>query len=329
MRGHGRGPSSVRPERSGAKRQDFVAHVAPLRQWLFAAILWLASVPAPAAQFAFAAFGDVPYTPVEELQLVSMIGEMNHERLAFVVHVGDFKSSQMECSDELFHQRREWFGLSHHPFVYIPGDNEWVDCPRAYWAPRDPVERLGKLRELFFARDAALGQRPLAVERQAKRGYPEHLRWTLNDVIFSTINVPGPNNNAPMPKEAQPRTAAALDWMRDTFRIARDRKLPAVVLGVQANLWSGNRSYEPFVLALAEEAQRYRGEVLVVHGDTHWYRFDRPLVDPRSGAKVENVARLEVFGSPFVNWVYVTVTVENGRARFTARPGSEISARGR
>jgi hypothetical protein len=284
---------------------------------------------ARAAQFAFAAFGDVPYTAAEELQLVSMIGEMNHERLAFIVHVGDFKSSQMECSDELFLQRRDWFGLSHHPFVYIPGDNEWLDCPRAFWAPREPVERLRKLREVFFAGDSALGQRPLAVERQVRRGFPEHLRWTMNDVLFVTLNVPGPSNNARMPQESQPRTAAVIEWMREAFTIARERKLPALVIGVQANLWSGNRAYEPIIAVLAEEAQRYRGEVLVVHGDTHWYRFDRPLIDRRFGAKVDNVTRLEVFGSPFVNWVYVTVTIENGRARFSATPGSEISARGR
>jgi hypothetical protein len=285
------------------------------------------SAPAPAAQFAFAAFGDVPYTAAEELQLVSMIAEMNHERLAFVVHVGDFKSSQMECSDELFLQRRDWFGLSHHPFVYIPGDNEWLDCRRAFWAPRDPVERLRKLRDVFFGSDSALGQRPLAIERQVHRGFPEHVRWTMNDVLFVTLNVPGPSNNARMPQESQPRTAAVTEWMREAFTIARKRKLPALVIGVQANLWSGNRAYEPIVLALAEEALRYKGEVLVVHGDTHWYRFDRPLVDRRSGAKVENVTRLEVFGSPFVNWVYVTVTIENGRARFSATPGSDLRPR--
>ncbi|HZN27320.1 MAG TPA: hypothetical protein VFB75_24040 [Burkholderiales bacterium] len=297
---------------------------------LRALFLWCAlAAPAHAAQFAFAAFGDMPYTAVEEAQLISMIAEMNRERLAFVVHVGDFKSSQMECSDELFLQRRDAFGLSHHPFVFIPGDNEWVDCPRAHWAPRDPLERLRRLREIFFAADTALGQRPLTVERQVRRGYPEHLRWTTGEVLFATLNIPGPNNNARNPPESQQRTAAVLEWMREAFTVARERKLPALVIAVQANLWSGNRAYEPIVLALAHEAQRYKGEVLVVHGDTHWYRFDRPLVDPRSGAKVENVSRIEVFGSPFVNWVYVTVTIENGRARFGATPGSEIAAKGR
>lgn len=296
-----------------------------LQRSLTAAFLCIAlCTPAAAAQFAFAAFGDVPYTPVEELQLVSMIAEMNREPLAFVMHVGDFKGGHVECTDELFLQRREWFGLSHHPFVFIPGDNEWVDCRRAYWARRDPVERLGKLRELFFAKDVTLGQRVLKVERQARRGYPEHLRWTIQDVLFATLNVPGHDNHARMPQESAPRTAALLDWMREAFSLARARNHPAVVLGVQANLWSGNAAYQPIIAALAEEAQRYKGAVLVVHGDTHWYRFDQPLVDPRSGNKIENVTRIEVHGSPFVNWVHVTVSVENGRVRFAAIPGSDL-----
>ena len=296
-----------------------------LQRGLTAAFLCIAlCTPAAAAQFAFAAFGDVPYTPVEELQLVSMIAEMNREPLAFVMHVGDFKGGHVECTDELFLQRREWFGLSHHPFVFIPGDNEWVDCRRAYWARRDPVERLGKLRELFFAKDVTLGQRVLKVERQVRRGYPEHLRWTIQDVLFATLNVPGHDNHARMPQESAPRTAALLDWMREAFSLARARNHPAVVLGVQANLWSGSAAYQPIIAALAEEAQRYKGAVLVVHGDTHWYRFDQPLVDPRSGNKIENVTRLEVPGSPFVNWVHVTVTVANGRVRFAAIPGSDL-----
>jgi hypothetical protein len=294
------------------------------------AVLWIAlCAPATAAQFAFAAFGDVPYTPVEELQLVSMIAEMNREPLAFVMHVGDFKGGHVECTDELFLQRREWFGLSHHPFVFIPGDNEWVDCRRAYWARRDPVERLGKLREIFFANDVTLGQRVLKVERQTRRGYPEHLRWTIQDVLFATLNVPGHHNNVSMPQESAPRTAALLDWMREAFSLARARNHRAVVLGVQANLWSGSAAYRPIVAALAEEAQRYNGAVLVVHGDTHWYRFDQPLVDPASGKRIENVTRLEVHGSPFVNWVHVTVSVENGRVRFAAIPGSDLRARER
>ncbi|HYC48785.1 MAG TPA: hypothetical protein VED01_25180 [Burkholderiales bacterium] len=282
--------------------------------------------PVAAAQFSFAAFGDVPYTEAEEPQLISMIAEMNREPLAFSLHVGDFKSAHSECSDALYAQRREWFMLSHHPFVFVPGDNEWIDCRRARWAPREPLERLAKLREMFYGGDGNLGQRPLGIQSQRSRGYPEHLRWTIADIVFATLNVPGPSNNRGMPKESKARTAALTEWMRETFRLAREKKLPAVVIALQANLWPPRAAYAEILSTLSAEALRYEGEVLVIHGDTHWHRVDQPLVDPRSGAPVTNVTRLEVFGSPFVNWVHVTVRTENGRARFTFVPGSDLGA---
>jgi hypothetical protein len=284
-------------------------------------------VPATAGQFAFAAFGDMPYNRDEEPQLAAMIAEMNRERLAFSIHVGDFKDGRSECSDELFMQRRETFALSHHAFFYTPGDNEWVDCRRARWARRDPLERLAKLREVFFARDTSLGQRPLPAVRQDARGYPENMRWSVEDVVFATLNIPGPDNHQAIASESKRRTPAVLDWMREAFRIARERMAPAVVLATQANLFTGNSGYAEIVKTLSGEAQRYDGEVLVVHGDTHWYRFDKPLVDAASGLAVPNLTRLEVPGSPFVNWVYVTVGTENGRAKFGFTPGGDVATR--
>ena len=67
--------------------------------------------------------------------------------------------------------------------------------------------------------------------------------------------------------------------------------------------------------------------MLVVHGDTHRYRFDQPLADPKSGQVVPNVTRLEVFGSPFVNWTHVTVTTQGGKATFEPMHGTDRAAR--
>lgn len=284
------------------------------------------SFPALAAHFSFAAFGDVPYNAAEEPQLVAMIAEMNREPLAFAMHVGDFKSAHSECSDALYQARLETFSLSHHPFVFVPGDNEWTDCRRAHWAPHDPLERLAKLRQMFFSGKATLGQSQLAVVRQTGRGYPEHMRWALKDVVFATLNIPGPSNNAGMPQESRRRTTAVIDWIREAFRTAREVRSPAVVLGLQANLWTGNSAYAEILAALVDEAQRFSGQVLVVHGDTHWFRYDKPLIDPRSGNTVANVRRLEVYGSPFLSWLRVTVRIENGRAEFSVRRGGEAAA---
>src|SRR5262245_35828317 len=131
------------------------------------AILCLAlAAGSAAAEFSFGAFGDTPYSADDEARFPGLIAEMNRESLALVVHVGDFKSAIAPCSDALYLQRREWFQLSHHPLVYLPGDNEWTDCRRTLGSGYDPVERMRKLRELFFAGSGALGQRPLALLRQ-------------------------------------------------------------------------------------------------------------------------------------------------------------------
>jgi hypothetical protein len=289
-------------------------------------LLVLTAPPAGATQFAFGAFGDAPYGAHEEAHFLTMIAQMNRQKLAFSIHVGDFKAAQSECSDTLFTQRLEWFELSQHPFFYIPGDNEWIDCTRARRAPHDPIERLAKLRELFYPSGRSLGQRHLGIERQNER-YPEHMRWITGDVLFATLNVPGADNNRRMPAESGPRTAAVLEWITNAFRIARERGLPALVIAMHANPLTGNPGYREIVDALVEHALGFPGEVLLVHGDTHRFRFDRPLVDRRSGRRVENVQRLEVFGSPFVDWVYVSVSIEERKARFEAVRGSDKAAR--
>ncbi|HUP97426.1 MAG TPA: hypothetical protein VM073_05770, partial [Usitatibacter sp.] len=41
--------------------------------------------------FSFAVLGDAPYNEREEVEFAAMIGRINREPLAFVLHVGDFK----------------------------------------------------------------------------------------------------------------------------------------------------------------------------------------------------------------------------------------------
>jgi len=286
-------------------------------------------------EYSFAALGDTPYSTEEEQQFIAMLAEMNRSGLAFVVHVGDFKSAITVCSDELYLQRRDWFGLSHHPFVYVPGDNEWTDCWRPFAAARDPLERLGKLRELFFNTDQALGQARLALVRQGEvpglpgARYPEHSRWLYGRVLHATFNLPGPDNNRTrMPDEAAQRTVAVREWMKSTFALARELKLPGIVLFMQANPWRRNgmprQSFAELLQELAAEAESFPGSVLVVHGDTHRFRFGPALTDPVTRRPVKNVTRLEVYGSPVVNWVRVHVTVTASSATFAITPGSRF-----
>jgi hypothetical protein len=277
------------------------------------------------ADFTFVAFGDTPYTEDEEARFVGMIAQINREKPAFSVHVGDFKSGWSPCTDALFVQRHEQFALFHQALIYTPGDNEWSDCWRAWGASRDPLERLQKLRELFFADGFSLGQQKIALTRQSA-AYPEHARWTHDGILFATLNVPGSNNNMRMRDEWAARERALLHWLETTFALARTQGLGAVVVAMQANPFLRSAAvkdgYQALLNALARESQKFKGEVLLIHGDTHHYRFDQPLVDARSQRHVPNFSRLEVFGYPFVNWVRVRVSQRSGKVSFSASPGS-------
>jgi len=214
----------------------------------------------------------------------------------------------------------------------VPGDNEWTDCRRTFASSYDPLERMQKLRELFFAGSGALGQQPLALVRQSaatqgRYDYPEHARWEHGGVVFITLNAPGPYNNADAyPQEHSQRLAAMLDWIARGFRHAQGRGAKAVVVAMHANPWQSpprpRRGFREVLAALSRESRAFDGAVLLLHGDTHHFRVDQPLRTDGSADSVPNLTRVEVFGYPWMNWVRVRVIEENGRVRFEATPGS-------
>lgn len=297
-----------------------------MRRSALAALALAAALPALAAgpsRFAFGVLGDTPYLPGEPLVVEAMIREMNAAGLAFVVHVGDLKSSQARCSDALLAERRALLERLAVPFVVLPGDNDWLDCDSAAAGSHEPLERLARFREVFHGGDTSLGARPFPLERQSAdprfAAYREHVRWRHGDVVFVGVNVPGPNNNRrPPPRgeaEFRARSDAVAAWLAESFaRAARERARGVVVL-MHANPGLGGRSaprgwpdgFAELRDTLAAHARSFAGPVLLVHGDTHRFRLDRPLADAQSGRTLENVTRLEVFGAPWNGWVRVDV----------------------
>ena len=213
----------------------------------------------------------------------------------------------------------------------MPGDNEWTDCWRTAAGGYRPLERLRKLRELFFAEASSLGQRRLDLVRQmdanAGHPYPEHVRWAHGGLLFTTLNVPGGDNNFARDRvEFQVRDAAVRDWIRASFRLAHEQQLVGVVLMMQANPWAAagarRHGYAPLLETLVGETTDFPGEVMLIHGDTHRFRVDRPLLHPDTRRPLANFTRVEVFGSPSVNWVRVRVDNIGGRLKFEVTPGS-------
>lgn len=304
----------------------------------FASTLACTANTRPNVSYSFGLWGDMPYArngdgAKDGIKMRRVIASMNSENLAFTVFDGDTKDGSSVCTDLTIGQEvRELFNQLKAPAIYVPGDNEWTDCHRRSNGGYNALERLDYLRKTLFANGLSFGQNPMPLQQQNQ--YPENVRWQKPGVVFVGLNVPGSNNNkvaddrclnalstrtradcAADNAEYKARDAANIAYLHESFSIAKQQQAAGLVLVMQADPGfelsvtdhaadrkaSGFDGYDAMLTELISEIQAFKGQVLVVHGDTHTYTLDKPF------AHLSNFTRLETFGSPTLNWVKVSV----------------------
>jgi hypothetical protein len=290
--------------------------------------------------YTFAVIGDIPYGPTQIANFPNVVKQINADpNVQFVDHVGDIKNGSSVCSDEYFAQVKAQFDKFSDPLVYTVGDNEWTDCHRANNGAYNPLERLAKIRSVFFPKPGyTLGENPVKVTSQAAQGIPEDVRYTRANVAFAALHIVGSNNSmapwtgktAPTPEqtaEVLGRTAAVIQSIRETFAQARDQHNKSVVLLTQADMfdptvtdptYADYYAFQPIVQAIAQESASFDGPVYLFNGDSHVYNSDQPLA---AGSKwlsfygvskpVSNLSRVTIDGSTDVN-NYLRVTIDPG-----------------
>jgi hypothetical protein len=158
-------------------------------------------------------------------------------------------------------------------------------------------------------------------------------------------------DTAPDPAEYKARNAANIAWLKASFAAAKARNSVAVMVIAQADpgwdLSDGTRTplrnprtlaelatpvaaadlldvtklkpvaagldgFQEYLLALRAEVIAFKKPVAYVHGDSHYQRVDKPLLDS-TGKRVENFTRVQTPGSNAANgnndvqWVKVYV----------------------
>lgn len=282
----------------------------------------------PPQTFAFGFFGDAPYSRFDLRAYAQLVADVGASDVQFLVHIGDVHGGH--CGNDALDARLRSLRSMAVPVIYTPGDNEWADCHAAGSGGFQPLERLDRIRSTFFAdRGRSLGVRTIAFESQgtdpAWREFVENTRWRFGGFAFATIHVAGSGNaTAPFATRgpaddaaASRRMNAALAWLDATFADASRDSVQGVFLAMHADpffeLRGPRTPYEPLLLALERHAAAFDGTVVLLHGDSHTYRFDRPLVRAGTRDTVASFARIETFGSPDVGWVRVVVDSVNGR----------------
>lgn len=246
----------------------------------------------------------------------------------------------MPCVEESFQRVLAAFQRSAHPFILTPGDNDWTDCHLLKARKVDALAALARVRELFYPEGRSLGRKTMQVTSQSDdpgfAKFRENLAWTAHGVDFSTFHIVGSNNNLgrtpEMDAEHRERDAANVAWLKKAFANAKASNALGLVLVTQANpgfetQWTrslvgryfrlfpnakapkeiGTSGFTNFLDALNAEMQSYDKPTLFIHGDTHIFHVNKPLLSKKSKRFVANFTRVEVFGDPDSHWVRVTV----------------------
>ena len=293
--------------------------------------------------YSFGVWGDMPYKKAgDDSKLPAVLQSINQSDIAFSIYDGDIKDGSSQCTNEIYTDALKMFGAMVKPVVYVPGDNEWTDCHRLNNGGMDSLERLSHLRKVMFPTLNSLGQSQLPLEHQGKLGekFVENTRFNRGGVVFVGINMPGSNNNLVLNakecsnksarKAAQcdagnaeylERDAANVEWMAASFAQAKAQNAVGLVVVVQADpgfdlpetedidesTAPGFSGYRFFMDSLVKQTEAFKGQVLLVHGDTHFFKVDKPLYSPTK--VLPNLTRLQTFGSPSLHWVKVTVDI--------------------
>lgn len=292
-------------------------------------------------------WGDMPYNETQKtVGVPNLVADMNGARLKFTINDGDLKSGSSPCTDDLYYDFKATLNTLKAPAAFTPGDNDWTDCDRTPGV--SSAERLAFERKVFFDTRFALGQRRLRQDVQ-DAPYVENRRWTKGGVTYATLNVQGSCDNlcdaAPDPAEHAARNAANIEWLRAAFAEAYRSRSAAVMLVWQADPGFDQSDatraplrdpktlaqtdgqpdgFQELLLALREETERFKRPVALVHGDSHYLRIDKPLLDA-DGARLENFTRVETFGDHAengnndVHWLKVDVDPDS-RDVFSFQP---------
>jgi hypothetical protein len=277
-------------------------------------------------------FGDMPYNTLGRAQFPNLLANINASHVAFSVFDGDLKAGgDGPCSNSLYFTSLANFNTLKQPLIWVPGDNDWTDCWGRYGPSTlpysDPIERLNFERALFASTPQSLGLKTLRLTRQSG-GYPENVRWKYRPVVYLGLNVQGSNDNYPyfgVDGETRPdaeiareraeevaRKAADIEWLRQGFQYAASARAKGVMIIWQADPNFNNEQHLPdtrswdafpdYVNALQSFTLAFPGQVALVHGDSHYFKMDKPLNGPTGGV-LANFTRVETFGARNTHWV--------------------------
>lgn len=308
-----------------------VAALAVARAHALPPITPAAPTPKP---FLFGVIGHPLQHGRDEVVLKHAIADASQNYPAFVVATG-IKAASEPCGDRLYAQRRALLNESSAPLVVSLAGSDWTACLNSA-GRSNAIERLNRLREVFYADSESLGIRRMQLTRLSSsakfRSYAENAHWEVNKVLFATINLPAENNHyrpeAGRNSEYEDRLVANRAWLHRLFALAERQKMYGLVLfsdgdpGIHAEegfslLPSFQTRQDGFAEVrkqLRTMADKYQGKVLLIDAQAaqSGAQHGEPAIQWRGNVGHVNMA---------ADWAEVRVT-PGAATLFTIKGGS-------
>lgn len=287
--------------------------------------------------FYFEVMGDTAYFQTSEAQLIELIDNViNKECPEFVVHIGDYQAPSEGAGvvpvattlPEIIAKRDILWKIK-HPFIFTPGDNDWMDTaanPPSGVSNPDPLGTLNDIRTAFYKSGSNVPFSFKVVSQAEEQPalyseFVENRRWIINGIVFATIHTVSGNNGlnpsslTPQPQrdeiiaESTLRIQANLAWINRTFDIATQEKAKGIVFFSQANPnFSGSPASTGFANSLtlirdrtvaANAVKKNAINVLYCYGDSHVFTVNKPMPEagtyPPATSLTNDVNLLEYF----------------------------------
>jgi hypothetical protein len=194
------------------------------------------AVPAQTTKFSFGVIAPLFRPAQDDTVLREAIADTDADNLAFVIASG-IKGDADACTDSVYLRRRSILDSAKNGLLVSLTGSDWTQCVNNR-GESVAVERLNRIRELFFVDDFSFGSSRIPVMRQSVspifRSYAENMRWHIGNVMFATINLPAPNNHyrieAGRNSEFEDRMIANREWLERIFTFAKQKKMNGIVL---------------------------------------------------------------------------------------------------
>ena len=160
-------------------------------------------------------------------------------------------------------------------------------------------------------------------------------------MVYLAVNVQGSNDNYPyhdtetgtgvpvrsdaeiqrQRNEEIARKAADFRWLDAGFDYANQVHAKGVMIIWQADPNFNNEehltnphdwdAYPAYVDKLRALTEAFSGQVVLVHGDSHYFKVDKPLNHTNGGGVLGNFTRLETFGARNTHWVSARIDADD------------------